>query len=113
MKTQIDFSKKNCLPCEGLGRVMTREEIVENLNSIAGWTLAVDDKSIERRYTFKNFIQAVDMVNLIKNVAEDERHHPDLHITGYKNLKVVLYTHALGGLTQNDFIVAAKINKIG
>ena len=55
----------------------------------------------------------VDLINKIKDIAEDQMHHPDLHLTGYKNLKVVLYTHALGGVTENDLIVAAKINELG
>ena len=113
MNAQVDFSQKRCLPCEGIGHAMTKEEVTEGLKNVTGWGLGADGKSIERQYVFKNFIQAVDMVNLIKNIAEEERHHPDLHITGYKNLKVVLFTHALNGLTENDFIVAAKINKLG
>ena len=92
---------------------MSKEEVAEHLKSVSGWSLGQDGKSIERPFVLKNFIQAVDMINLIKNIAENEGHHPDLHLTGYKNLKVVLYTHALGGLTENDFIVAAKINQLG
>ena len=109
----IDFSKKKCLPCEGIGKAMTQGEIAESLKNVSGWTLGLDGKSIERSLVLKNFIQAVDMINLIKNIAEEQGHHPDLHLTGYKNLKVVLYTHALGGVTENDFIVAAKISKLG
>jgi 4a-hydroxytetrahydrobiopterin dehydratase len=113
MTTHIDFSHKKCLPCEGIGRPMTNGEVAEGLNSVTGWKLGDDQKSIERSYTLKNFVQAVDMINLIKKIAEEEKHHPDLHLTGYKNLKVVLYTHAVDGLTENDFILAAKINQLG
>ena len=113
MTMQTDFSKKRCLPCEGIGNAMSQGEVIENLKSVLGWSLGVDGKSIERSFVFKNFLQAVDMINLIKNIAEEQRHHPDLHLTGYKNLRVVLYTHALGGVTDNDFIVAAKINQLG
>jgi 4a-hydroxytetrahydrobiopterin dehydratase len=113
MTAQTDFSKKKCLPCEGIGRAMTKEEVSVSLRNVSGWSLGEDGKSIQRSYVFKNFIQAVDMINLIKDIAEGEGHHPDLHLTGYKNLKVVLHTHALNGLTENDFIVAAKINNLG
>ena len=113
MTTQINFAKKKCLPCEGIGRAMNQEEVVQSLEVTSGWGLGEDSKSIQKFFVFKNFVQAVDMINLIKNIAEEQGHHPDLHLTGYKNLKVVLYTHALGGLTENDFIVAAKINQLG
>lgn len=112
MTTQTDFSKKRCLPCEGIGRSMTLGEIAENFKSVPGWELCEDKKSIQRNFIFKNFIQAVDMINLIKNIAEEENHHPDLHLTSYKNLRVVLYTHSLDGISENDFILASKINQL-
>ncbi len=113
MTTLIDFSKKKCLPCEGMGKVMSKQEAAEQFNNLPGWVLADDGKSMERAYVLKNFAQGVDKINRIKDIAESEGHHPDLHLTGFKNLKVVLSTHALGGITENDFIVAAKINQLG
>jgi 4a-hydroxytetrahydrobiopterin dehydratase len=106
------LTDKKCVPCEGIGRAYTAAEVQPHLGEILGWILAQDGKSIERAYTLKNFVVCVDLINKIKEIAEDEMHHPDLHLTGYKNLKVVLYTHALGGVTENDLIVAAKINQI-
>ena len=111
--TTNDFSNKKCVPCEGIGKAYTPQEALELLKAWPQWHLAKDSKSISRDYTLKNFVQCVDKINQIKNIAEEECHHPDLHLTGYKNLKVVLYTHALGGLTENDFIVAAKIDSLG
>ena len=58
----------------------------------------------------KNFTAAVRLINKIAEIAESENHHPDIHLTGYRKLRIELTTHALGGLTENDFIVAAKIN---
>ena len=107
------LTKKKCVPCEGIGRAYSAVEVRSHMGEIPSWILASDGKSIERSYTLKNFVACVDLINLIKGIAEDEMHHPDLHLTGYKNLKVVLYTHALGGVTQNDLIVAAKIDQIG
>ena len=109
----MELTKKKCIPCEGIGQALTSAEIKAHLNEIPGWTLAQDGKSIEHSYTLKNFVACVDLINKIKGIAEDEMHHPDLHLTGYKNLKAVLYTHALGGVTENDLIVAAKINQLG
>ncbi len=91
---------------------MTSDEVKPWLKDISGWTLAADGKSIKRELTLKNFVACVDFINKIKDIAESENHHPDLHLTGYKNLKVVLYTHALGGVTENDLIEAAKINQL-
>ena len=108
----MELTKKKCVPCEGIGRAYSLAEIQSHLGEIPGWAVALDGKSIERSYILKNFVACVNLINKIKDIAEDEMHHPDLHLTGYKNLKVVLYTHALGGVTENDLIVAAKINQL-
>ncbi|MEI7998250.1 MAG: 4a-hydroxytetrahydrobiopterin dehydratase [Candidatus Omnitrophota bacterium] len=113
MSNTTDFSAKKCVPCEGIGRCLTRQEVLEFLENCPHWSLSGDDKSIERLYVYRNFVQVVDMINRIKDIAQEEGHHPDLHLTGFKNLRVVLYTHALGGITENDLIVASKINKLG
>jgi len=106
------LTKRKCVPCEGIGKALSSAEIHPQLSEIPGWILAADDKSIERSYTLKNFVACINLINKIKDIAEDEMHHPDMHLTGYRNLKVVLYTHALGGVTENDLIVAAKINEV-
>ncbi len=108
----MELTKKKCVPCEGIGRAYTKAEVQAHMPNITGWLLAEDGKSISRDYVLKNFVEAVDLINKIKDIAEDEMHHPDLHLTGYKKLKVVLYTHALGGVTENDLIVAAKVNQL-
>jgi 4a-hydroxytetrahydrobiopterin dehydratase len=113
VSTLADYTNKKCLPCEGIGKAMNKEEVVEALKGISPWEMIDDGKSIARSYVLKNFVQCVDMINLIKDIAESENHHPDIHLTGYKNLRIVLNTHALGGVTENDFILAAKINKLG
>ncbi len=113
MTTITDFSKKKCVACEGIGRAMTKQEVLDHLKNFPGWALTDDGKSMERQYVLKNFVEAVERINRIKDIAEAQGHHPDLHLTGYKRLKVVLYTHALGGITENDLIVAAKIDRLG
>ena len=108
-----DLLNKKCIPCEGIGKSFTKQEAVDLLKACPQWHLADDYKSISRDYVLKSFVQCTDRINKIKDIAEEQGHHPDLHLTSYKNLKVVLYTHALDGLTENDFIVAAKIDKLG
>ncbi len=105
------FTNKKCQPCEGIGRADSVDEVRSCLENISGWVLGKDNKSIERTFTLKNFVACVDFINRIKDVAEAENHHPDLHLTGYKNLRVVLYTHTLGGVTENDLILASKISQ--
>jgi len=108
-----NLTDKKCVPCEGVGKAYSPDEVQTLLKQIPGWAAAPDGKSIERSFTLKNFVACVNLINKIKTIAEDEIHHPDLHLTAFRNLKVVLYTHALGGVTENDLIVAAKINQLG
>ena len=103
------LTKKKCVPCEGKGvKAYSLVEVKSRLAEIPGWNLSQDSNSIERCFTLKNFVACTNLINKIKDIAEDEMHHPDLHLTGYKNLRVVLYTHAVGGITENDLIVAAN-----
>ena len=67
---------------------------------------------ISRKITCKHFVEAMKLVNQVADVAEAEQHHPDLHLTGYRHLRIDLTTHAIGGLSENDFIVAAKIDEL-
>lgn len=91
---------------------MTRERAQAYLVELKEWTLAADAKSIRRDLLMKDFLAAVELIRAIAQVAEAEDHHPDLHLTGYRKLAVELSTHAIGGLSENDFILAAKIEKL-
>lgn len=79
---------------------------------VAGWAVSPDLKKISREFVFKDFVEGVIFVNEIAHLAEEEGHHPDLKLHAYKKVLVELYTHAIGGLSENDFILAAKINEI-
>ena len=105
---QLVFRK--CLPCEGGIEPCSLEHSQGQLKVLANWSLRSDNKWISRNLTFKNFVQAVSCLNKIGELAEQEAHHPDLHLTGYRNLRVELSTHAIDGLSENDFILASKID---
>lgn len=90
---------------------MTRTEAEKYLPEVYGWELSRDAKSISRKFTFENFKQAVAFVNKVADLAEEEDHHPDVLIN-YKRVTFTLTTHAIGGLSENDFILAAKINNL-
>ena len=107
-----DLSQKHCVPCEGGALPLMRDESAKLLEQTPGWTISPDGLSLHRRFTFKNFVDAMNFANTITPIAESEGHHPDLAIAWGK-VDVPLMTHAIGGLSENDFILAAKINAIG
>lgn len=82
-------------------------EVTSLLKRITGWSL--DGKRITKEFSFKNFVQAMKFVNNVAALAEDEGHHPDIHIH-YNRVRLDIWTHAIGGLSENDFILAAKID---
>ena len=113
MINQTRLDQKKCQPCEGIGRPYNAGEAAQHITKVAGWQLDKSGKGIFREYVTKNFVAAVDFICKITDVAESENHHPDIHLTGYRRLRIDLTTHAMGGLSENDFIVAAKIDKLG
>lgn len=105
-----DLLKKKCIACEGKGiKPFTREETENYLKQVIEWVLDKDAKKISKEYKFKDFIGAINFVERVADVAEMEGHHPDIHIH-YNKVLLELSTHAIGGLSENDFIVAAKID---
>jgi 4a-hydroxytetrahydrobiopterin dehydratase len=107
----MDLSKKRCVPCEGSAVPLFKKEADALLTQLSGWTLAEDGKSISKSYRCKDFAGAVAFVNKITPVAEAEGHHPDLSVS-WGRVGVELSTHAIGGLSENDFILAAKIDEL-
>ncbi len=77
-----------------------------------GWRLTHDGKRIRKDWTVKHFKAGIEFFNAVRDVAEEEQHHPDLHLEGYRNVWIELWTHAIGGLSENDFILAAKIDRL-
>jgi 4a-hydroxytetrahydrobiopterin dehydratase len=110
--TQEELTRKRCVPCEGGVPPLSRVEAEALARNVEGWALDPDAKQISRSWTMKNFMAGIDFFNKIAALAEEEGHHPDLQLEGYRKLKIVVWTHAVGGLTENDFILAAKINQL-
>ena len=105
----MSLLERKCVPCEGSVMPLLRTEANALMREVPGWSLAEDAKSIAREYQFRDFAEALAFVNAIGAVAEREGHHPDIEF-GWGRVRVVLSTHAIGGLSPNDFIVAAKID---
>jgi 4a-hydroxytetrahydrobiopterin dehydratase len=107
-----ELADKKCKACEGGVQPLTREEAERYQKKLApGWSLWQDGKSLGRDYKFKDFYRTMSFVNAIAFIANDEDHHPDLEV-GYNYCNVRFTTHAIKGLSENDFICAAKIDRL-
>ncbi|MPZ50521.1 MAG: 4a-hydroxytetrahydrobiopterin dehydratase [Dehalococcoidia bacterium] len=91
---------------------LTPDAVEKMLPLVPGWDLADEGKGLHRRQRFADFVSAIAFVNRVAELAEVEQHHPDIHVTGYRWLDLDLSTHSIGGLSDNDFIMAAKINRL-
>lgn len=106
------LSEKHCRPCEGGVQPHTRAEADASLAQLSpDWRLIEDGKAIRREFSFRNFFRTMSFVNALAHVANVEDHHPDLNV-GYNYCHVRFSTHAIGGLSENDFICAAKIDRL-
>jgi len=103
---------KKCKPCEGGVTPCSLAEAEQQLEKLAGWYLTHEGERIRKDWTAKHFMAGLDFFNRVAEVAEEDGHHPDLHIEGYRNVSIELWTHAIGGLSENDFILAAKIDRL-
>lgn len=102
---------KRCLPCEGKVAKLTLEEAQKLHQEVPEWTLHKEGTTLTREYVFKDFKKALEFVNAIGKVAEEEWHHPDISF-GWGRVEVTFTTHSIGGLAENDFIMAAKVNEL-
>lgn len=105
------LSSQKCLPCEGNIPPLTEVEIFEHKKQLKDDWNVIGGKKIHREFSFKNFVDAMKFVNAVANIAEKEEHHPDMHIF-YNKVSIELWTHAVGGLSRNDFIIAAKLDML-
>ena len=112
MTDKSEFAEKHCEACEGGVQPLTREEAEKYIKKLVPeWSLADDAKSIHRDFQFKGFNKTMSFCNAIAWMANREGHHPDLEV-GYGHCHVHYTTHAIGGLSENDFICAVKIDKL-
>lgn len=108
---ETELKERRCKPCEGGVDPMELERAKRLLEQVEGWTIGEDGKSITRRFGFKGFYRTMAFVNALAWVANREDHHPDF-TAGYDYCEVTFTTHAVGGLSENDFICAAKVNAL-
>ena len=109
-----DLANKKCIPCEGGIPAFDKSEIHKYLKKVDGWNVKSDEDNsfyLIKNFKFKNFEESQSFVNKVGNLAEEENHHPDISF-GWGYCKVKIFTHAIQGLAESDFILAAKIDKI-
>jgi 4a-hydroxytetrahydrobiopterin dehydratase len=106
-----ELAKKRCVPCRGGVPPLRGGEQKALLDELAGGWLVVDDHHLEKEYSFDDFAQALEFTNKVGNVAEQEGHHPDIYLAwGRVGLKI--WTHKIDGLTESDFVLAAKADRV-
>lgn len=108
-KPGAKLASKGCVPCEGGVPKLSAKQIAKLLPQVDGWV--VDGEAIRKSRTFFDFLDAMDFCNAMADIAEDEGHHPDFCVH-FNRVDVTIWTHAIGGLSENDFILAAKIDRI-
>ena len=106
------LTSKRCVPCEGGVPKYSPAEAQAQVARLTGWRLTHDGERIRKDWTVKNFMAGIEFFNAVARVAEEDNHHPDLHLESYRKLWIELWTHAIGGLSENDFILAAKIDEL-
>lgn len=105
------LTQKRCVPCEGGVPPLSREKVEALQKEIPTWQVSADATSITCERTFRDFVAAMLFVNNVALIAESEGHHPDIEVH-YNRVRLSLATHAIGGLSENDFIIAAKIDTL-
>ena len=106
----MELQNRKCIPCEGGVPPLEEDQILEYITLVKGW-IVKNNKKITREFNFVNFKHTMSFVNEVANIAELEGHHPVMHVS-YGSAEIELWTHAIDGLSENDFIVAAKIDRI-
>lgn len=106
------LTSASCTACAGGVEKYTAEAAEEQLRCLSGWRMTADGQRIEKHWQVRNFLAGIDFFGKVAGLAEQEGHHPDLHLEGYRNVRIEIWTHAIGGLSQNDFVLAAKIDRL-
>jgi 4a-hydroxytetrahydrobiopterin dehydratase len=112
IKTTSVLAQQKCKPCEGGVDPCPLSFSKDQLAELPGWELTHDGQRIRKDWRVSDFLTALKFFNAVGEVAEEDGHHPDLHLESYRNVWIEIWTHAIGGLSENDFILAAKIDKI-
>ena len=111
-QTPEQLAAKKCVPCEGGVEPYPLDKAQKQVAELDGWRLTRGGKRVRRDWQAKDFMAGMAFLAEVAQTAEQEGHHPDVHLEGYRKLWIEVWTHAIGGLSENDFILAAKINQL-
>ena len=109
IREACELRTKRCLPCEGGVPKYSLEEAQAQLIEHPGWQIVNEGQRIRREWTASNFMSGMVFFQAVAALSEDENHHPDIHLESYRNVSIEIWTHAIGGLSENHFILSAKI----
>ncbi len=112
VQTMEELVAKKCTPCEGKAVACSVEEAQDQLSRLEGWRLTRYGTRIRKEWAVKDFAAGMQFLRKVADLAQTEDHHPDIHLEGYRNVSIELTTHAIAGLSENDFILAAKIDAL-
>ena len=107
----MNWREMSCVDCKTVDP-LTESERERALADLANWSLSDDGKRIRRSWLVANFVAGINFFQRVSEIAEQENHHPDLHLCGYRDLTIGIWTHTVDGLSVNDFILAAKIDEL-
>lgn len=107
-----ELKNKHCIPCEGKEFPLNSTESEKLLHELDSSWIIVENKELKKNFIFKDFNSAINFINLIAKIAESEGHHPNIFLHDYKEVMILLSTHAISGLSDNDFILASKIDDL-
>ncbi|WP_243136936.1 4a-hydroxytetrahydrobiopterin dehydratase [Alkaliphilus serpentinus] len=107
----MNLAEKKCIPCSIGTPPMDASEVMEYMKELSKDWMVVDIHHIERTFKFKNFKEALEFTNKVGALAEEEGHHPDIHLS-WGRVKLIIYTHKIDGLSEADFVLAAKVEKL-
>lgn len=107
----MDLSNKHCVPCEGGVPPMSETEVQKYISQVKGWEVIGGNRRIVKKFVFKDFKETMEFVNAVADISEKENHHPNIYIF-YNKVEIELWTHKVRGLSENDFILASKIDLI-
>jgi len=103
---------KKCIPCESEDGSLDKVQIMNLLKEVQDWKLSDNEIKIEKNFEFENFKEALDFLNKVGEIAEEEGHHPDMELFNWNKVRISLSTHSVGGLSENDFILATKVDRL-
>jgi 4a-hydroxytetrahydrobiopterin dehydratase len=112
LRNAEQLAAQRCTACEGSVKKYTPAQAAEQLAALSGWRLTGQGERIRKDWQVKNFPAGIEFFRNVADLAEAEGHHPDLHLEGYRHVWIELWTHAIGGLSANDFVLAAKIDRL-